>query len=74
MGVREQPPELLEDWRRYEKSLLGKLANRERELLELHEDYLELEQRNNVLMGVIRRQAARDRFEIANRQAKAAND
>ena len=47
---------------------------RERELTELHTDYLSLEQRCNALMGVIRRQAARDRFEIAQRQAKAAND
>ena len=65
---------LLEDWRRYERSLLQKLANRERELLELHEDYIALEQRCAGLMAVIRRQARRDRFERAQMEAKAAND
>ena len=53
---------------------MRQLAYRERELAELSEDYLALEQRCNALLAVIRRQAARDRVEIANRQAKAVND
>lgn len=75
MGDRLKTPDLLEDWRRYEKSLLTKLANRERELLDLHNDYMDLEQAYNGLWGVIRRQAARDRAAIAERKRlKAAND
>lgn len=35
--------DLLADWRKYERSLLTKLANRERELIELHDDYMRLE-------------------------------
>ena len=64
MAVRERD----ELWER----AMRQLAYRERELAELSEDYLALEQRCNALMAVIRRQAARDRFEIAQRQA--AND
>lgn len=76
MGAREHPtPDLLEDWRRYEKSLLTKLANRERELRELHEDYLYLEQRLNGALGWARRYWAQQDAEIANRlTARAAND
>ena len=36
-------PDLLEDWRRYEKSLLQKLKNREQELLDLHTEYMALQ-------------------------------
>lgn len=64
---------LLEDWRRYEKSLLQKLANRDKELRILHEDYIALELRCSGLMAVIRRQARKDRFEQAQRMA-GAND
>lgn len=33
-------PSLLEDWRRYEKRLLDRLKARDRELQELHEDFM----------------------------------
>lgn len=64
MAVRERD----ELWER----AMRQLAYRERELMELHEDYLALEQRCNALMGVILRQAARDRAEMVRR--KAVND
>lgn len=55
--------------------LRRQIEYRERELQELGEDYLSLEQRCNGLMGVIRRQAQRDRMERANRlAAEPAND
>ena len=66
MAVRERD----ELWER----AMRQLAYRERELLELHEDYLALEQRCNALMGVILRQAARDTLDRVNRMAKAANE
>ena len=74
MAARDRLP-IDEHWQAVYRALLNKIAYRERELLELHEDYLELEQRCNGLWGVIRRQAARDRAAIAERKAlKAAND
>ena len=54
MAARDSLPDLLEDWRRYEKSLLTKLANRERELLELHQDYMQLEADYNVVVRLYR--------------------
>lgn len=71
----QEQPDLLADWRRYERSLHARIAYRERELAELHEDYLVLELRCSGLMACICRQAARDRAEIARRTAiEAAND
>ena len=61
-------------WRRYERTLLLRIAYRERELIELHEDYLQLELRCACLMAAIRRQAERDTLERVNRAAKAFND
>ena len=66
MAVRERD----ELWER----AMRQLAYREREIAELSEDYLALEQRCNALLAVIRRQAARDRLECVNRMAKASND
>jgi hypothetical protein len=68
VGVRETAPDLLEDWRRYEKALLTKLANRDRELLELHQDYLALEVRCNALHAYARRYWEQQDIEIANRR------
>lgn len=61
-------------WDRVHRALMQRIERRDRELAELSEDYLELEQRCNVLMGVIRRQAERDTVERVNRAAKGAND
>ncbi len=61
-------------WRRYERTLLNRIAYIERELLDLHDDYLDLERRYNALWGTIRRQAVRDKMERANLEAKAVND
>lgn len=62
-------------WQKVERALMNRIAYRDRELAELSEDYLVLEQRCSALMGVIRRQAARDRAEILERRAiAAAND
>lgn len=74
MAARDRLP-IDEHWQAVHRALLNKIAYRERELLELHEDYLDLELRCNGLMAFIRRQAARDRAEIAARKAlDAAND
>ena len=54
MAGRDAIPDLLEDWRRYERSLLQKLANRDRELLELHADYMRLEADYNVIVRLWR--------------------
>ena len=70
MAVREIDPH----WQAVHRALLNKIKYRERELTELGEDYLVLEQRCNALMAVIRSQAKRDRYEIAQRQARAGND
>lgn len=43
MGAREETPDLLKDWTQYERRLLTKIAYRERELLELHQDFIELQ-------------------------------
>lgn len=70
--AREQGDEV---WRAYERSLLNKIAYRERELAELNEDYLELEQRYNGCLAYLRRVWARFDLERANRKlAEAAND
>ncbi len=66
-------PEVDHLWRRVERALLNRIEKRERELLELHEDYMELERRYQALWGTIRRQAERDTVERVNRMAKAAN-
>jgi len=70
MAVREIDPH----WQSVHRALLNKIAYRENELRLLHEDYLVLEQRCNALMAVIRSQARKDRFDIAQAQARAAND
>lgn len=54
MAGRDAIPDLLEDWRRYERSLLQKLANRDRELLDLHRDYMQLEADYNVVVRLYR--------------------
>ncbi len=67
-------PEVDPLWRRVERALLNRIERRDRDYLELHEDYIELERRYNALWGTIRRQAARDKIERANLEAKAVND
>lgn len=82
MGKRDlEQRESLADplWRQYERTLLNKIAYRDKELLELHEDYVVLEMRLNGLWSIILRQAKRDRaereLEAANRRlARAANE
>ena len=67
MPVREPDPH----WDRVHRSLQNKIVYRERELFELHQDYIALQYRYAALMSVIRAQAARDRFEQANAEAKS---
>lgn len=78
MGSRDlEQRESLSDplWRKYERVLLNRIEYRERELAELSEDYLALEQRCNALWGVIARSAKRDREAIAERKRMdAANE
>ena len=59
-------PDLLEDWRRYERSLLQKLKNREAELLELHTEYIEQQRVLNEYRAWSRAIAARRMQERAN--------
>lgn len=70
MAVREIDPL----WQAVYRALLNKIAYIERDYMELSEDYLSLELRNSCLVAANRRMAARERFEIAQRQAKAVND
>jgi hypothetical protein len=74
VGVRETAPDLLEDWRRYEKALLQKIAYRERELLELHDDYIELQAKYQRAKKLAFAYAARRMHELANAEAKAARE
>jgi hypothetical protein len=66
MAVRERD----ELWER----AMRQLAYRERELAELHEDYLALELRHNQTLAYLRRVWDRADLERANRLAKAANE
>ena len=72
--VRESAPDLLADWREYEKKLLQKIEYRERELMELHQDYIALQ----ALLGEYRKFAratvARRLLERANAEAKGLID
>lgn len=61
-------------WQQVHRALLNRIAYRDRDYMQLHDDYCDLEFRYNALLGVIRRQARRDRFERAQAEAKAAND
>lgn len=61
-------------WDRVHRALIQRIERREAELLDLHEDYIEMELRNMCLMAAIRRQAERDTLERVNRAAKGAND
>lgn len=67
-------PDLLADWAKYEQRLLQKIAYRERELQELHEDYIELEAK----LGRYRRFAdsvIRGRLlQFSNAETKAEQD
>lgn len=67
--------DLLPKWMAERAVLLRRIEYRERELLEIHEDYLALEQRCAGLMAVILRQAQRDRAEREEwKRAKSANE
>lgn len=74
--------DLLADWRRYERSLLDRVRNREQANLDLHHEYMELQAERDwlrlerdVFLNVIRRQAAKDRADIEERRrARAANE
>ena len=59
-------PDLLEDWRRYERSLLQKLRNREAELLQLHNEFIEQQRVLNEYRAWSRAIAARRMQERAN--------
>lgn len=69
MGAREP---IDAHWQQVHRALLNKIAYREKELLELHEDYIALEIRCNVLYAYCRRQWDLQDIEIANRRAAAA--
>lgn len=60
------PVDLLEDWRRYEKALLQKLKNREHELLDLHQEYLELQEKLGRYRKFAEATIARRTIELAN--------
>ena len=51
---------LLEDWRRYERSLLQKIKNREAELRILHEEYIELQRHDAQCRQLLRLTYLRD--------------
>jgi hypothetical protein len=74
VGVRETAPDLLEDWRRHEKSLLQKIAYRERELLELHDEFIELQAKYQRAKKLAFALTARRMHELANAEAKAARE
>ena len=66
--------DLLADWREYEKKLLQKIAYRERELLELHEDYIELQAKLGRYRKFAEATIARRLHERANAEAKGLLD
>lgn len=68
MAGRDAIPDLLADWRAYERSLLQRIARRDAELLELHADYMRLEADYNVVVKLYRAQ----QMERVHRK-KAAN-
>lgn len=63
-------PDLLEDWRRYEKALLQKLKNREHELLDLHQEYLELQEKLGRYRKFAEATIARRTVELASARAE----
>lgn len=74
MGTRPIIREVDPHWHRVHRALMDKIAYLERDIMMIHEDYIELELRNMCLLAVIRRQAERDTLERVNRAAKAVND
>ena len=61
-------------WDRVHRALMQRIERRERELLELHEDYMALELRHNQTLAYLHRVWDRADLERANRLAKAVND
>lgn len=66
--------DLLEDWRRYEKSLLQKLRNREDELLSLHTEYIEQQRLLNDYRAWVRAVVARRWQERCNAEIESLRD
>lgn len=74
MGSREREP-VDQHWQAVYRALLNKLARRDAEYIELHEDYMALELRLNNCLAYLHRHWARQDVEIANRlAARASND
>jgi len=46
-------PTLMEDWRQHEKSLLTKIKNREKELTELHHEFITLQRHDRACMQML---------------------
>ena len=57
-------------WQQVHRALLNKLALERQMYLELHEDFIYLQYMHQCAMSVIYRQARKDRFEIAQREAR----
>ena len=73
MGAAREPID--PHWQRVHRALMLKIAYREKELAELHEDYIVLEQRLNAALAYCRRYWQALDAEAANRRiTRAAND
>ena len=50
---------LTEDWRKYERTLLDRIKKRDQDLLELHQDFMQLQQERDELRGLLLRTLCR---------------